>query len=214
MPLGALFKLSHQRPGCLVAHNGKKVSLGWHRDGHTGRDLLRAGLAPGEPDTFQDDRTGQRAALGFQAGHERLTPQSILLFETECHEPDRPRERSARGGAKPLQGEPRAHSHYHPRPVTQIRCHNGPRSGAGATLPLVLAGPDTWLPPHCDRPCPTHYELAAGGPPGLGKLRRQIVRRLPERARTGLRMPLADEGLKMAVDSEALVHHNKTDRIN
>ena len=95
-------------------------------------------------------------ALGFQAGRERLTPQSILLFETECHEPDRSRERLARGGAKPLQGGPRAHSHYHPRPVTQTRYRSGPRSGAGATLLLVLASPDTWLPPHCDRPCPTH----------------------------------------------------------
>ena len=55
---------------------------------------------------------------------------------------------------------------------------------------------------------PRAHELAAGGPSGLGKLRGQIVRRLPKRTRTRLRMTLADEGLKMAVDSEALVHHN------
>ncbi len=29
----------------------------------------------------------------FQTGRERLTPQSILLFEAECHEPDRSPER-------------------------------------------------------------------------------------------------------------------------
>jgi hypothetical protein len=94
MPLGLLFKLDHQKPGCLVAHNGKKVSLGRHRDGHTGWDLLRAGLTPGESDTFQNDRAGQLTALGFQAGRELLTPQSILLFKTECHEPEGSRERS------------------------------------------------------------------------------------------------------------------------
>jgi cobalamin biosynthesis protein CobT len=53
------------------------------------------------------------------------------------------------------------------------------------------------------------HELAAGGPSGPGKLRRQIVRRPPKRARTRLGVTLADEGLKMAADSEALVHHNK-----
>ena len=56
---------------------------------------------------------------------------------------------------------------------------------------------------------PRTHELAAGGPPGLGKLRRQVVRRPPKRARTRLRMTLPDEGLKMAVDSETLGHHNK-----
>jgi hypothetical protein len=102
MPPGLLFKLSHQRSGCFVTHYGKKVSLGRHRNGHSWWDLLRAGFAPGESDTFQDDRTGQRTALGFQAGRERLTPQSILLFEAECHEPDR----SPEG----LRAEP--HSHF------------------------------------------------------------------------------------------------------
>jgi hypothetical protein len=93
MAPGLLFKLSDQRPGCFVAHNGKKVSLRWHRDRHTGWDLLRTGLASGEPDTFQNDRTGQLAAFGFQTGRERLTPQSILLFKTKCHKPNRSYER-------------------------------------------------------------------------------------------------------------------------
>ena len=74
MPLGLLFKLEHQRPGCLVAHNGEKVSLGRYRNGYIGWSLLRAGLAPGEPDTFQNNRTDQLTAFGFQAGGERLTP--------------------------------------------------------------------------------------------------------------------------------------------
>ena len=56
---------------------------------------------------------------------------------------------------------------------------------------------------------PRTHELGAGGPAGLGKLHRQIVCRLSKRARTRFRMTLADKGLKMAVDSEALVHHNK-----
>ena len=94
MPLGLLFKLQHQRPGCLVAQNGEKISLGRHRNGHTRWDLLRASLAPGEPDTFQNNRTGQLTAFCFQAGRERLAPQPILLFKTECHEPDGSRERS------------------------------------------------------------------------------------------------------------------------
>jgi hypothetical protein len=34
------------------------------------------------------------------------------------------------------------------------------------------------------------------------------VRSLPKRARTRLRMTLADESLKMAVDSEAMGHHD------
>jgi hypothetical protein len=34
------------------------------------------------------------------------------------------------------------------------------------------------------------------------------VSSFPERARTRLRMTLADESLKMAVDSEALGHHD------
>ena len=55
---------------------------------------------------------------------------------------------------------------------------------------------------------PRTHELAPGGPSRLGKLRSQIMRRPPKRARTRLRMTLADEGLKMAADSEALVHHN------
>jgi hypothetical protein len=74
MPLGLLFKLEHQGPGCLVAHNGEKVSLGRHRNGYIGWNLLRADLAPDEPDTFQNNRTGQFTAFGFQTGRERLTP--------------------------------------------------------------------------------------------------------------------------------------------
>jgi hypothetical protein len=35
------------------------------------------------------------------------------------------------------------------------------------------------------------------------------VRRPPKRARTRLRMTLADEGLKMAADSETLGYHDK-----
>src|SRR6185295_8468514 len=88
LPPGILFKLKHQRSGCLVAHDREKVSPGRHRNGYTRRNLLRVGFTPGEPDTFQDNRTGQLTALGFQAGRERLTPQSILLLKTECHEPD------------------------------------------------------------------------------------------------------------------------------
>src|SRR6266850_510983 len=94
MPLGLLFKLEHQRPGCFVAHDGEKISLGRHHDGYIRRSLLCAGLAPGEPDTFQDNRTRQFTAFGFQAGHEGLTPEAILLLKTECHEPDWSRERS------------------------------------------------------------------------------------------------------------------------
>ena len=56
---------------------------------------------------------------------------------------------------------------------------------------------------------PCAHELAAGGPPGLGKLRGEIVRRLPKCARTRLRMTLTDEGLKMAVDSLTLGRHKK-----
>ena len=56
---------------------------------------------------------------------------------------------------------------------------------------------------------PRTHELAPGGPPRLGKLRGQIVRRPPKRARTRLRMTFDDEGLKMAVDSKTLGHHMK-----
>ena len=48
---------------------------------------------------------------------------------------------------------------------------------------------------------PGAYKLAACDPPRLGKLRGEIVRRLPKRARTRLRMTLTDKGLKMSVDS-------------
>ena len=48
---------------------------------------------------------------------------------------------------------------------------------------------------------PGAYKLAAGCPPGFGKLRGEIVRRLPKRARTRLRMTLTDKSLKMSVDS-------------
>jgi hypothetical protein len=74
MPLGLLFKLADQRSGCLVAYNSEKVSLGRHRNGHVWWGLLRAGFAPGEANTFQDNRTGQLAAFGLQAGREGLTP--------------------------------------------------------------------------------------------------------------------------------------------
>ena len=56
---------------------------------------------------------------------------------------------------------------------------------------------------------PGTHKLAAGGPPRLGKLRRQIVRRPPKRARTCLRMTLADKGFKMTVDSKTLGYHDK-----
>jgi hypothetical protein len=56
---------------------------------------------------------------------------------------------------------------------------------------------------------PGAYKLAACDPPRLGKLRREIVRRLSKRTRTRLRMTLTDEGLKMAIDSEMLGYHDK-----
>ena len=56
---------------------------------------------------------------------------------------------------------------------------------------------------------PGTHTLAAGGPPELGKLRCEIVRRLSKRTRTRLRMTLTDEGLKMAVDLETLGYHDK-----
>ena len=55
---------------------------------------------------------------------------------------------------------------------------------------------------------PGTHTLAAGGPPRLGKLRGEIVRRLSKRTRTRRRMPLTDEGFKMAIDSEVLDYHN------
>jgi hypothetical protein len=112
LPPGILFKLKHQRPGCLVAHDSEKVSLGRHRNGYIRRSLLRAGFAPGKPDTFQDNRTGQLTALGFQTGRERLTPQSILLFKTECHDPDGSRER--------LRTEARSHFEEDHKPTCVI----------------------------------------------------------------------------------------------
>src|SRR6185503_12433319 len=130
-----LFELEHQSPGCLVADNGEKISLGRHNYRHTGRGLLCAGLTPGEPDTFQDNRTGQLMLFGFQTGHEGLTPQSILLFKTERHQP--------------------AQSRYRLRQATQTRCRSELRSGVGATLLLVWAEPGSCSPPHCGRACPT-----------------------------------------------------------
>src|SRR4029079_9974691 len=53
------------------------------------------------------------------------------------------------------------------------------------------------------------HELVSDGTSFLGKLRRQIVRRLPKRARARLRMTLANEGLKMAGDSDVLVHYKQ-----
>src|SRR5262249_36155478 len=56
--LGFLFKLVHQRSGCLVSNNGKKVSLGRYCKGYIWWGLLSAGLVLGIPDTFEDNRTG------------------------------------------------------------------------------------------------------------------------------------------------------------
>jgi hypothetical protein len=76
---------------------------------------------------------------------------------------------------------------------------------------LSLSGPARILDRHhiVIGLAPGTHALAAGGPPGLGKLRCEIVRRLSKRTRTRLRMTLTDEGLKMAIDSEALGCHEK-----
>ena len=56
---------------------------------------------------------------------------------------------------------------------------------------------------------PGAYKLAAGDPARLGKLRCEIVRRPPKRARTRFWMTLADECLKMSGDSQMLGRHKK-----
>ena len=76
---------------------------------------------------------------------------------------------------------------------------------------LSLSGPVRILDRHhiAIGVAPGSHKLAAGGPPGLGKLRCEIVRRLSKRTRTRLRMTLTDESLKMAIDSEMLGYHDK-----
>ena len=76
---------------------------------------------------------------------------------------------------------------------------------------LSLSGPVRILDRHhiAIGLAPGIHTLAAGGPPGLGKLRCEIVRRLSKRTRTRLGMTLTDEGLKMATDSEMLRSHDK-----
>jgi hypothetical protein len=204
-----LFELEHQRPGCLVADNGEKISLGRHSYRHTGRGLLCAGLTPGEPDTFQDNRTGQLMLFGFQTGHEGLTPQSILLFKTERHQPDRSRER--------LHAELRRYFEEDHQPTRVIVCARRPRHGVVVSSDqewgqrFSLSGPNRALARHhiAVGLAPRAYELAVCGPARLGKLRRQIVRRPSKRAGTRLRMTLPGEGFKMTVDSKTLGYHGK-----
>jgi hypothetical protein len=109
-----LLKLAHQGPGRLVTHDGEKISLGRHCDGHRWRGLLCAGLALREPDALQNNRASQLTALSSQAGDKRLASQPILLFKAKRHEPDWSHER--------LRAEVQCHFEKHDKSTRVVIC--------------------------------------------------------------------------------------------